>query len=172
MSGISDVLFEGNTVQKAGLAIKLSSRLGMGGRLSNITFQNTEVVEAGITVNVDMAVSSPLTPGAGSRGPGTDPALLSRVEGLSIINLTAVRGGYCGPDVTHGAYCGGAGCLQGNALVALHAIRLVNVTIAESGAGGTTPIGWLCRNVSADMVEEAVLPPVCAGPANFACSET
>ena len=57
-SGIENVLFDGNKVEFAGVAIKISSFRGEGGRLRNISFLNTEILEAGIALNVDLATSN------------------------------------------------------------------------------------------------------------------
>jgi polygalacturonase len=46
-SGIHNVLFEGNRVGFAGIAIKISSHLGEGGPLRNISFHNTEIRQTG-----------------------------------------------------------------------------------------------------------------------------
>ena len=134
----------------------------------------------------------------GARSKGTDPSLLSTVEGLSIINLTVsqptpampvclsvcscyrARICLCGqashsvgclPSVTPGAYCGGAGCLIGNRLAALDSIKLRNVSVSSRDPSHPT-IGWSCANatqVSAVGVTPAVCKP--AGEA-FGCSET
>ena len=131
----------------------------------------------------------------GARSKGTDPSLLSTVEGLSIINLTVsqptpaisvlrvlatrqqcLRGQAshsvgCLPSVTPGAYCGGAGCLIGNRLAALDSITLRNVSVSSRDPSHPT-IGWSCANatqVSAVGVTPAVCQP--AGEA-FGCSET
>ena len=46
-SGVRNVLFEGNRVDFAGIAIKISSHLGEGGPLRNISFHNTEIRQTG-----------------------------------------------------------------------------------------------------------------------------
>merc|ERR1712048_1215989 len=57
-AGIENVLFDRNTVEFAGIAIKISSFRGEGGKLRNVSFHNTAVVEAGIAINVDLAASA------------------------------------------------------------------------------------------------------------------
>ena len=128
-------------------------------------------MRAGIAINVDMDIAH-LTPGGGSRGLGTDPALLSRVSGLSVVNLTAAIG--CRSDVTAGVYCGGAGCLRGNRLSPITDVFLDNITIAGGSNRSSRAVGWDCVNVTF-TVSGHVLPPACtrtAGSHSFVCSET
>ena len=166
--GISNVRFEDNRIEYAGIAIKITSYLGMGGRLTNVSFDNTSIVKTGIAVNVDMRIVPPLVPGGGARGKSTDPTLLSTLDGLTIDNLHALESIGCYSNVSKGAYCGGAGCLIGSHLAALRHIRLRNVSI--SSADGQT-VGWNCANASTSS--DTVLPAACR-PAgmNFTCSET
>ena len=79
-------------------AIKISSHLGEGGVLRNISFHNTEVVQAGIAINVDLGVSHPNTP------TGTNTSRLSTLDQLSIVNLTATDAIGCLSSVTPGFY--------------------------------------------------------------------
>ena len=133
-----------------------------------------QVKRAGIAVNVDMDIAR-LTPGGGSRGPGTDPSLLSRVQGLSIVNLTAMDAIGCGREVTDGVYCGGAGCLRGNELAQISGVVLDNISISSSAESPSRRVlGWACVNASV-VKSDRVVPTVCEMPPGsrpFACSET
>ena len=171
-AGIENATFESNRVLYAGLAIKISSRMGMGGRLRNITFVDTTVVRAGIGINVDLGVTKQLTPGGGPAGKSTDPRLLSTLDGLNITNLAAPSIG-CLPSkfVTPGVYCGGAGCLIGSHLQPLGGISLRNVSMPPA-------LGWNCLNATPLASATAVVPPPCRAQqahhqtAAFFCSET
>ena len=168
-SGIENVRFEKNHIAFAGVAVKISSHLGMGGPIRNISFVDTEVTRTGIAVNVDLAVLHPQH-GGGPTGTQTDPAFLSTVDGISIVNLSARGSIGCYHNTTPGAYCGGAGCLLGSQLVALRNIQMKDVHIS---AYNGQPVGWACANVTPTVVPHSVVPPTCqqAGMA-FGCSET
>ena len=159
-AGIENVLFDHNRVEFAGLAIKISSHLGEGGALRNISWHNTHVLEAGIVINVDLGTTK-----------STNTSQLSSLDGLSIINLSAVDSVGCLPSVTPGFYCGGAGCLVGNRLQSLGSITLQNVSISSRDLATLPKIGWLCDNVS-EVTADGVEPAVCAPAAKFGCSET
>ena len=75
---------------------KWQHRPWLGGALRNISFHNTEIVEAGIAVNVDLGVCHPGAPH------GTNTSRLSTVDGLSVVNLTAVGSIGCR---SHGQCC-------------------------------------------------------------------
>lgn len=159
-AGIWNVLFDHNRIEFAGLAIKISSHFGEGGALRNISWHNTHVLETGIVVNVDLGITK-----------STNKSQLSSLDGLSIINLTAVGSVGCLPSVTPGFYCGGAGCLVGNDIRALGSITLQNLTISSRDVATLPKIGWLCDSTSS-VTAQNVEPAVCMPAFKFGCSET
>jgi len=158
-SGIANVLFEDTQVDFAGVAIKLSSHLGEGGPLRNITFKGTTITKAGIAVNVNLGTT-----------PKTNLSQLSSLDGLSIVDLSAEDSIGCLSIVRPGDYCAGAGCLIGSKHQALGNITLRNVSISsrDRKAAG---IGWLCDDASS-VTATGVAPAVCKTTAPFICSET
>ncbi len=180
--GIENVVFESNYVRQAGLAIKLSSFMGEGGPLRNISFRNTRVDRTGIAINVDLATVRPNSACADPKNKCTDPAKLSSLDGLSIVNLSATQSIGCYGNTTDGAYCGGAGCMWGNPLIPLRDIRLENIAISSLHGDA---VGWWCQNISDIVLAKNVSPRACtmlppskwhtklAGKHyDFACSET
>lgn len=158
-SGIANVLFEDNRVDFAGLAIKLSSHLGEGGPLRNITFKRTTIVKAGIAVNVDLGTTAK-----------TNLSQLSSLDSFSIIDLSAEESIGCLSIAKPGAYCGGAGCLIGNKHQPLGNIALRNVSISSRDRKAAD-IGWLCDDTSS-VAAAGVAPAVCKTTTPFICSET
>merc|ERR1712228_866737 len=114
----------------------ISSRLGMGGLIRNITWLHTKIERAGIAINVDLYVTK-----------DTNTSLLSTVDGIRIHNLSASGIG-CLPEVTPGFYCGGAGCLLGNHFHPIRNVSITDVNITGLNAQNGSSVGWMCTNVS------------------------
>lgn len=158
--GVSDVLFESNVVQYAGIALKLSAPLPRGGAVRNVTWRDISIERTGMAIAVQ----------SGSFGTGHDEGEVPDVSDVTFEHV-AVRNVTCLPGTSDygcgtGTGTGGnlIGWLQSGNYSALRGLRLVNVTAPATGmngAGQVSPLGWLCSEPGTftGAVAAGVRPP-------------
>eukprot|EP00937_MAST-01D_sp_MAST-1D-sp2_P000016 g16.t1 len=161
--GVSDVLFERNTVGYAGIALKLTAPLPRGGAISNVTWRGIDIERTGMAVQVQSGAGG--APRAADEVPDVSAVAFENVAVRQVACLPGTVDYGCGggPAGTEGGNL--VGWLQSSNYSALRGLRLSNFTAPATGtdgAGRASPLAWLCsaRSTLAGAVAEGVRPPV------------
>jgi polygalacturonase len=150
--GVSDVLFENNLIDYAGIALKLSAPIPRGGAVSNITWRGVEIVRAGMVIGIDVNL-----PGSDPKEPDPGPADVASVrgvvfDGIVVRNLSCCRG--CTDYGCSSTAQGGgrnAGWLQAGRFPSaqgssgVHALTLRNISVLGH-TPAAAPLSWICTN--------------------------
>ena len=164
--GVSDVIFEHNRIDYAGIAIKLSAPTPRGGVVKNITWTDLDIRNSGMVIGIDVNLA-----GSDPKEPSPPPPDVALVADVTFANIVARNLSCCEGCVDYGcdAKARSAGWLQAGPFKnvdgweGIHGVTFSNISVLGH-TPSDSPLSWLCSEKGAMSGKASgMVPPLSAG---------